>query len=229
MNRSTKLLIAQVAIASVFLLGCGNPPQNGNGNVGVRQDTNTNSATPTPDNNALDAACNDSDPTHRATAVQNFIDDKISHDSSLSQEKTAGLFKDKVVMFPKGGITDPEPQALAIIFGGVITGKNLFQKLIPIVQPVMGNKCVQAVAFVPIGSVPLDAKVASLPASGGDNMFIWTACDYPNVACPDGLCAMSCPGGIGKGGGGTSLNTSSMANTAGNGHANTGTSNKPKP
>jgi len=227
MNRSTKLLIAQVAIASVFLLGCGSPPQNGNSNGGVRQDTNTNSATPTPDNNALDAACSDPDPSHRATAVQNFVDDKIAHDPNLSQEKTAGLFKDKVVIFPRGGITDPEPQALALIIGGVITGKNLFQKLIPIVQPVMGNKCVQAVAFVPIGSVPLDAKVTSLTAAGGDNMFLWTGCDYPNVACPDGLCAMSCSGGIGKTGGGNDSNTSGNANTAGNSNANTGSSNKP--
>lgn len=227
MNRFTKLLIAVFAIWSILLSTACSGPQNTNVAVNQppRQDNNANTTvTPTPGANPSSPACDPNGPGDRAAAVQAAIDDKVSHDSDLNTQKMNHKFKYIVVTFPKANPTDPDSQALALVIGGVISGKNVFQRMIPIVQPVMGQRCVQAVVLVPYAKVPTIVNITSLDDLAGDGL-IWSGCDYPAVACPDGSCATSCPGSIGKTSETSAADSTAKPATANNN--NTASTNKP--
>lgn len=212
MNRSTTLLIALCATASImFLASCGNGPQNTNtsANGGGRQDNNSNTnanvnALPSPVTTPTTTGPSTPDPTAsvcdpsvapatRATNVENWLSDKITQEGAfrdLKQLRDNNKFKLKVAVFPppSGGSSD----TLVLALGGMIEGKNVFQELNVLTQPVVGRKCVMAVALVPYSKADV-----SIFAWSPDDGMVWTGCDYPAVACPDGTCATSCSGGIG--------------------------------
>ena len=243
MNRSTKLLIVLCATASIVLAGCGNGTQNTNtsANGGVRQDNNSNAngnanalpsppvptptgmgpGTPDPSANACDPSVV---PATRATNVETWLNDKITQEGALKEIKQLrdnNKLKVRVLVFPpaSGGSTD----SLVLVLGGLIYGKNVFQELNVLTQPVMGRKCVMAVALVPYAKANKGLAVTW----NVDDGMVWTGCDYPAYACPDGTCATSCNGGIG----GQLFIDSGNANSGngGNGNSNIGTTNSSKP
>jgi|GEM_PF-3085514 len=249
MKRSSKLLIAATALWTLaMMLACNNGQQNNNAannpnKPNDNSNTNANALPPPPTPIPPAVACGQANTADRATMVQQSLTQHITQTGGkLNEEYTATTpkFAFRAVVFPPGpNPGDPPPDALVMVIGGSISGKNIFPALNSLLAPYMAqNKCVMRVVFVPtVALVPPSYTITSLAALPGG--FGWSGCEYPQVACPSGMCADagSCNGAIDLVGtaspaatssanGATNTSTAADANTA---HSNSGSNGNSGP
>ena len=138
------------------------------------------------ENGALaDSACDEPDINQRAIKVKQKITDKIKAKPKLKSQYEgdpgSGLqprFKFEVRKSPSGNY-------LEALFEGGLSGEDAMKELGDVLKDFKKNGCLLKVLFLKPGSLPL---AASAPAEGFDLI----ACDWPNVACPNGECRESC-------------------------------------
>ena len=133
----------------------------------------------------VDSACNDPDINQRAVKVKQKTIEKIKANPKLKSQYEGdpgqGLqprFKFEVRKSPSGNY-------LEALFEGGMSGDDSLKDLGDILKTFKKNGCVLKVLFLKSGSLPL---AASAPAEGFDLI----ACEWPNVACPNGECRESC-------------------------------------
>ena len=133
----------------------------------------------------VDSACNEQDINQRAAKVKQKTIEKIKANAKLKSQYEGdpgqGLqprFKFEVRKSPSGNY-------LEALFEGGISGDGSLKELGDILKNFKKNGCVLKVFFLKSGSLPL---ADSAPAEGFDLI----ACEWPNVACPNGECRESC-------------------------------------
>jgi hypothetical protein len=133
----------------------------------------------------VDSACNEPDINQRAVKVKEKTIEKIKANPKLKPQYEGdpgnGLqprFKFEVRKSPSGNY-------LEALFEGGMSGDDSLKELGDIVKDFKKNGCLLKVFFVKAGTLPLGA---STPAEGFDLI----ACEWPNVACPNGECRESC-------------------------------------
>ena len=179
-----------MTIVALLAAGCGQVPQNGNGNQNRNSaaNVNQNSAVSVNQNmagtpeTALDAATL---ATLAGACDGLTIDDKVSLvDEKLKEE----VGKDTVM----GGYVKVQARKIGnasveVLIEGRVRHRDKMNTLKDIVKAVFKSGCVQRVVFVPPGTIPLQSE-KGIRYDGG---FVW-GCQAPEVLCPNGECKEQC-------------------------------------
>ena len=179
-SRSIRVEISLTILLAVFLLivSCTTGPQNVSQNKNQNQDQVKTNAQETV---LADDACNLGDINLKITKIKDRIVEKMNtklkkqHDGDPSM----GLpprFKFDVRKSPNGDY-------LEAYFEDGVSGSDGLKDLADILNDFKKDHCLLKVYFVPKGSIP---PTGSAQLSDG---FEWTACEWPMVACPEGVCA----------------------------------------
>ena len=188
--RLAGLAVLLFLIALAF--SCGSPQptvQNQNQNGG-----NVNMAIVIPDK-----SCDTVDINARRTDVENALKKLIDDDNQLG-----GHISVKVEIVNN--------KYLQAVINGYAGGDDELEDLAKIIRKVMHKQdCVRKVYFVNTSGV--------VPTAGnpGDVGFLWTACEWPKIVCPDGSCCDMVSDTN------ANANTNTMTNTNANSNANTNT------
>lgn len=214
-NRAiTVALLLTVALAAFMLiLSCGTGPQNVNQN----QNQNQNRAETESQTAALgaDGVCDLTDLRQKIDGVKRRILEKMSDD--LKKQHNGNTAQGLPPRFQYEVRLSPNGNYLEVYFENGFSGSDGLKDMADVLNDFKKDKCLLKVYFVPRGGIPVNGTART-------DGFEWTACEWPKVACPSGVCDTEpCPSfspPTANSNANTNSNTSNMNSNSGRGNAN---------
>ena len=175
-SKSIRVAISLTAVIVVVLwiMSCTTGPQNTNQAI---KELNSNAANANTAAIFFDKACDESNIDSRVIEVQRRINEELEDDDELKEGRV------KVLVRKVG------QGYLELLVEGYAGGYDELNDLSHIIKKFMNKekRCVLSVSFVPTGTVQPAANTSL------NQIFRWSACEWPLIACPGGECAKACP------------------------------------
>ena len=165
-------------VVLLLIMSCAPGAQNTNQSLGQNQNDNQNANRAGNVAVLYSDACDPTNMNTKIELVQARIDEDIARDDELKE----GRVKVQVRKATGGDY-------LELLVEGFARGEDELNDLTHILKKFMNKdkNCVLRVVFVPTGTIPALANSDRLTD------FQWSACEWPKIACPSGVCAKACP------------------------------------
>jgi hypothetical protein len=182
------LLVIALAMGS-WLMSCATGPQNVNQNTGnANTNTITNTLGVAP---AVATVCDGlSNINAKVNAVGNDVNASINTDPELKAQRDNNIPNFKYLVGKAG--SGSSEHVVLVIEGKVSDGNQpakLMKNLAHLIQKNVKRGCLLRVWFVKPQTLPLTPERFDFNNIEG---FEWSACEWPDIPCPGGICAQSC-------------------------------------